>query len=177
MSTQQHGMSLPVVLALLLGMALVGTAVLQSGILQTRMAVAGHTRNLAFEAAEGALRAGEQIASGAPLPATSGCSGGLCGTPDPDAVERWRQPGFGGWQHLAGMPADGVPDAQWMVEYLGEAPVIPGCERSQPLPPHCLQPLYRITARSLGERGRAVLQSHYLDARISWRELDVEEMD
>jgi len=174
MKSHQHGVSLPLVLALLLGMVLLGAAVLQSGVLQTRMAADLHIRNLAFQAAEGALRMGEQLASGSPVPSAPGCIGGLCNTPDANAVERWKQPGFGGWHGVAGDHVSGVPAAEFIVEYMGQVPSTPGCEQVIPMPATCLRPLYRITARSVGERGAVMLQSHYLDARVSWREMDVE---
>jgi len=174
MKSHQHGISLPVVLALLLGMSLLGTAVLQSGVLHTRMVADMHARDLAFQAAEGALRAGEQIASAAPVPSASGCVGGVCGMLSSAAAERWRQPGFGGWQGVAGEQGSGFPAAQLIVEYLGVAPATPGCERVHPIADACLRPLYRITARSAGERGMVLLQSHYLDARVSWREIGLD---
>jgi len=172
MKHHQHGMSLPLVLALLLAMALLGAAVLQTGVLQTRMAADMHARNLAFQAAEGALRAGEQLAGGGPVPSLPGCAGGLCNTPDASAAERWKQPGFGGWQSIAGAPVSGIPAAEFVVEYMGTGPSVPGCERAVPVPETCLRPLYRVTARSAD--GRVMLQSHYLDARVSWRELGPE---
>jgi len=158
MKSQQRGISLPVVLALLLAMALLGAALLQS-------------RNLAFQAAEGALRAGEQLAGSGALPSGTGCVSGLCGTPAATAIERWRQPGFAGWQGLAGNADIGLPAAQFITEYMGQAPAVPGCERAQPVIDTCLRSLYRITARSSGERGGVLLQSHYLDGRVSWREV------
>jgi len=172
MKVHQHdGISLPVVLALLLGMALFGAAILQSGVLYTRMTVELQARNRAFQAAEGALRMGEQLAGHGALPTGDGCVGGLCGMPSPDAPERWREPGSSGWQEVAGEQSIGLPAARFMVEYLGQAPSTPGCERVQPMAVTCLRPLYRITARSAGEHGAMLLQSHYLDARVSWREM------
>jgi len=174
MKSHQYGMSLPLVLALLLGMALLGAAVLQSGMLRTRMAADLHVRNLAFQAAEGALRAGEQLAAGGLVPFVPGCVGGLCNTPDASAEERWKQTGFGGWQGIAGAPAIGVPASEFMVEYMGQGASVPGCEQMQPIPETCLRPLYRITARSINARAAVMVQSHYLDARVSWRELGPE---
>jgi len=168
--TRQQGISLPVVLALLLGMAMLSAAVLQSGTLHTRMATQMQMRHLAFQAAEGALRTGEQLAHTAPIPTIPGCSGGLCGTPEPAAIERWQQSGFDGWQHLSGIPEIGLPGAQFVVEYMGDAPSTPGCERIEPIPATCLRPWYKITARSAGAQGMVLLQTHYLDARVAWRE-------
>jgi len=172
MKSYQQGISLPVMLALLVGMALLGAATLQSGVLQTRMAIDQHTRNLAFQAAEGALRAGEQLAASGALPSGTGCSGGLCATPAANAIERWQRPGFGGWQSVVGEDSDGLPAAQFMTEYMGQAPSAPDCEHAQPIADTCLRPLYRITARSTGAQGITLLQSHYLGARISWREVE-----
>jgi len=174
MKLHQSGMSLPLVLALLLAMALLGAAVLQSGVLHTRMAADMHARNLAFQSAEGALRAGEYIASSSLAPSAPGCIGGLCNIPDASAIERWKQPGFGGWQSIGWGSASGVPVGEFMVEYMGQAPSMPGCERISPIPETCLRPLYRITARSINVRSAVILQSHYLDARVSWRELGPE---
>jgi len=171
MKSRQQGVSLPLVLALLLAMALLGAAVLQSGVLHTRMAADLHARNLAFQTAESVLRAGEDLASGGPIPSAPGCLGGLCNLPELSTLERWKQPGFGGWQSVAGVPAIGLPSAEFMVEYMGPAPSSPGCEQASPIPINCLRPLYRITARSAGERGTVMLQSHYLDGRVSWREM------
>jgi len=165
-----RGISLPVVLILLLGMALVGAAVLQSGVLQTRMAAGLHAQHLAFEAAESALRAGEAIASTAPTAPASGCSAGICATPAADAIERWKQPGFNGWRTLPGHLDDHLPAAEFFIEHMGQAPTTPGCEHEQPVADTCLHPLYRITARSAGAGG-TVLQSHYLGGRVSWREV------
>jgi len=172
MRSHQAGVSLPVVLALLLGMALLGATVLQSGLLHTRMAADAHARDLAFQAAESALRAGEEIAASAPPPPASGCSGGLCAMPDASAMERWRQPGFSGWQALAGGQGIGLPAAQFIIEWMGDAPATPGCERETPLPETCLRPLYRITARSAGARATVLVQAHYLGERVSWREME-----
>jgi len=167
-----QGISLPVVLMLLLGMALVGAAVLQSGLLQTRMAADLHTRHQVFQAAESALRAGEAIAIAAPMAPASGCVSGLCATPAADAIERWKQPGFNGWRMLPATPDDGMPAAGFFIEYMGQAPISPGCEREQPVADTCLQPLYRITARSAGNGvAKVMLQSSYLGARVAWREI------
>jgi len=166
--------SLPLVLALLLAMALLGAAVLQSGVLNTRMAADVHARNLAFQAAESALRAGEHLASGDPVPSASGCVGGLCNLPEVSTLERWKQPGSGGWQSVVGASAIGLPAAEFIVEYMGLAPSTAGCEQLSPIPINCLRPLYRITARSVGGRGTVMLQSHYLDGRVSWREIELD---
>jgi len=167
----QQGISLPLVLALLLGMALLGAAVLQSGLLQTRMAADLHTRDLLFQAAESALRTGEQlVASSGPVPIDPGCVAGVCGMPDASTTERWQQPGFTGWHPVTG--ADGLPAAGLIAEYMGQAPSQPGCERSDPIPDTCLRPLYRITARSTDQHGGVTLQTHYLDGRVSWREVE-----
>jgi len=168
-SRRPYGISLPVVLILLLGMALVGAAVLQSGVLQTRMAAGLHAQHLAFAAAESALRAGEALASTAPPAPASGCSAGVCATPVADAIERWKQPGFNGWRTLPAHPDDGVPAAAFFIEHMGQAPTVPGCENEQPVADGCLRPLYRITARSAGVG--SVAQSHYLGGRVSWREM------
>lgn len=58
--TRQHGTALVVALVFLLLMTLIGVTAMQTTTLQERMAGNERDRNLAFQAAEAALRAGEE---------------------------------------------------------------------------------------------------------------------
>ncbi len=68
----QKGVVLVVALMFMLVMSIVGVTAMQSTIIQERMAGNARDRNLAFQAAEAALRAGEDaLLGGAPAAATA----------------------------------------------------------------------------------------------------------
>jgi len=160
---RQRGVSLIVVLILLLIMTLLGLAVLRGTLLEERMASNLYDRSLSFQAVEAALREGEEIASGAPPGPSSGCSAGLCAQPLASAQDRWLNSAFDGWRTATDVGSDEAPSASFIVEYMGEAPTWPGCDRMVPVPAQCLSPSYRITARSVdANRAHVILQSNYI---------------
>ncbi|MBS7458012.1 pilus assembly PilX family protein [Coralloluteibacterium stylophorae] len=163
-----RGVALITVLILLLVMTLLGLTVLRTTLLQERMASNLVDRSVAFQATEAALREGEALAAGRPTVPESGCAQGVCAAPRPGDADRWLSPGFGGWR-AAGAAADGAPAPQFIVEYMGDAPTWPGCDRMAPLPALCLAPRYRVTARShdpgtvdAGARAEVLLQTNYV---------------
>ena len=117
-------------------------------------------RSLGFQAAEAALREAEEIAATEPA-INCTAAGGVCPTPVAGA-EHWRDPSFGGWRSAS----DGdsrAPDTSFLIEYMGEAPTWPGCDRMAPVPAQCLRPTYRITARSVeANRAQVILQTNYI---------------
>ena len=165
---RQQGAVLAITLMMLLVLTLLGVTAVQLSTLQDK--IAGNTRDmeLAFEAAEAALRAGERDASGT-VPATFGTGG-------------WYR--FG--DSFASAPTTRAPDwsvpANWStadtLDYtLGDdlwdvasAPAY-AIEELPPLPPDNLEAgaplpapsLYRVTARGVGASGRTavVVQSTY----------------
>lgn len=165
----QQGVALVVVLILLLMMTLLGLASLRGTIMEERMSANMYDRSLAFQAAEAALRQAESamlapgIQASFPTAADTCDANGLCSTPQPgdDYVERADREAFDGWvdatqvSELAGTP-------EYFVEYMGEAPGWPFCDREIPRAPTCMRPRYRVTARSQ-QQGRAevVLQSSF----------------
>lgn len=158
----QRGISLVIVLILLLIMTLLGLAVLRSTLLEERMTANLTDRSFSFQAAEAALREAEVIASAAPAAPASGCVAGLCATPVAGEVDRWRDDAFTGWRSAAGGDARDTATS-FFIEYMGEAPTWPGCDRMSPVPAQCLSPTYRITARSTeANRARVVLQTNYI---------------
>lgn len=169
--SNQTGVALIVALVLLVLVTLLGVAGIQTVALEEKMAASSLDRNLAFQAAEAALRVGEAyVEANKPTPsytdaddtcppsAIDDCTGGICSPPDKDCLPRWEAPGFTGWTStglslgaLAGTP-------EYFIEYLGgDFP----CSVDPNGPKDCKR--YRITARSNPGAGRAmvILQSVY----------------
>jgi type IV pilus assembly protein PilX len=180
--SRERGVALIVALVLLIVVTLLGVAGLRTVTLEEKMAAATYDRNIAFQAAEAALRIGESIAetqsklaqpnSGFPTytdsddncPATwvNNCNNGLCSIPDKDCTPRWEDPSFddNSWKNATEVSASaGTP--QYFVEYLGNdfpcnndisSDTVYNCKR------------YRITARSRpggDDRATVILQSIY----------------
>ncbi|WP_407354582.1 PilX N-terminal domain-containing pilus assembly protein [Luteimonas sp. R10] len=163
-----RGASLLIVLLLLLVMTLLGLAILRSTLLEERMSANMLDRNLAFQAAEAALREGEELA-GQPdtrdnVPA-AGCSNGLCAIPDASLQDRWLDSSFDGWE-TASIDVGALAVApEYFVEYMGDAPTWPGCDQldEASISPLCLRPRYRITARSQADdRAAVILQTNFI---------------
>lgn len=163
--SHQRGASLVVVMILLLVMTLLGLAVLRGTLLEERMTANLLDRSLSFQAAEAALRNGETIAATRPVAPANGCAGGVCATPDATVADRWLDTGFAGWVNASATVGTNTARPQYFIEYMGEAPTWPGCDRVDEgnRSPLCLAPRYRITARSTAaDRAQVILQSNYL---------------
>ena len=160
----QRGVSLVIVLILLLIMTLLGLAVLRSTLLEERMTANLYDRSLSFQAAEAALREAEEIAATVPAAPSSGCdSDGVCATPAAGEADRWRDPAFSGWINASSEVNTRSTPTSFFIEYMGEAPTWPGCDRMSPVPAQCLSPTYRITARSAeANRAQVILQTNYI---------------
>ena len=163
----QQGASLLIVLILLLIVTLLGLAALRGTVLEERMTANMLDRNLGFQAAESALREGEALAATTPTPPGSGCAAGVCATPAVNAEDRWLDPDFNGWVDATSdlEPSTGAAPApaSYIVEYMGEAPTWPACDRKFPIDALCLAPRYRITARSSApDRADVILQSNFI---------------
>jgi len=181
----ERGVVLLVALVMLLLVTVLGLASVRMLTLEERMAANSFDRNLAFQAAETALREGEALAqlqlqtanspnAGSPDVAmdcntlnNGACAHGLCSPPHPDCkAARWENASFAGWRNArtAASPlATGTP--QFFVEHLGST--FP-CDPQHPTLHSSLCARYRITARSHdpaapATQGRAnvVLQSIY----------------
>lgn len=163
---RQKGVSLLVVLVLLLIMTLLGLAILRGTMMEERMTANMYERGLSFQAAESALREGEAVAGTIPVAPNAGCNAaGVCALPDPAQPDRWLDANFSGWVNgtaIAGAtPAP--PPSHYFIEYMGEAPSWPGCDRQIPMHGLCMTPSYRVTARSTAaDRATVVLQSNFL---------------
>jgi type IV pilus assembly protein PilX len=174
-SRRQRGAALIVALILLVIVTLLALSNLQTVALEEKMTGATYDRQLAFQAAEAALREAEQyvetnkpIASytdgGSTCPGASVINNcdpttGLCPPPDKDCTPRWQYSNFNGWKNATvSLPAlAGTP--QYFIEYLGNTFPCSDGEASDPM--NCKR--YRITARSNPGAGRAsvMLQSVY----------------
>ncbi|UJY94034.2 pilus assembly PilX family protein [Xanthomonas arboricola] len=160
----QDGVSLIVVLLLLLIMTLLGLAVLRSTVLEERMASNLVDRGRSFQAVEGAVREAEsriKAAATVTIP-SSGCNDGICATPVASDADRWLVAGRAGWR-TASLTVDSTAAPQYIIEYMGDAPTWPACDRISPIPALCLAPRYRITAVSEGAgRSQVLLQTNYI---------------
>ncbi|MEW5886443.1 MAG: PilX N-terminal domain-containing pilus assembly protein [Pseudomonadota bacterium] len=168
----QSGMVLLMALVMLLLVTLLGVTSVRMLTVEERMAANSFDRNLAFQAAETALREGEALAASntAPPPTAMDCGqlnngacvNGLCSPPVAACNSaRWDDASFNGWRNattLVSPLAAGAP--QFFVEHLGPGFV---CD-PQEQPPNTVCNGYRITARSQPADGRAVviLQSIYI---------------
>ncbi|EKU25034.1 pilus assembly PilX family protein [Xanthomonas graminis] len=161
---RQGGISLLVVLLLLLVMTLLGLAVMRNTLLEERMASNLVDRGRSFQAVEGALREAEaRIGNANPLTMpSSGCTNGLCAPPVATDPDRWLSSDRTGWSTATlGVTTTAAP--RYIIEYMGEAPTWPACDRISPIPQLCMAPSYRITAVSEGAgRAQVLLQTNYI---------------
>jgi type IV pilus assembly protein PilX len=161
-SRRQRGFSLIVSLILLVLITLVALGSMRTVSMQTRMSATTHDRNLAFQAAETALREAEAavIAGGMAAFPSSGCSGLFCATPDASAVPRWADAAFTNWTPATTAVTDNASTPEAYTEYIGRAPASPLCARFTRPPPNCFTEHYRVTTRSAGtDRANVMLQS------------------
>lgn len=176
-SARQQGVVLVVVLILLLVATLLALASVRNTLLEERMGASVLDRSLAFQAAEAALREGERIAAGRPLPAAgSGCVAGLCSKPDPDVAAdnaRWMDAGFwadgsGKWRTATVEVGSQTVSPRFIVELLDTGlPATGDCTTSIDVSPDagCFGTVnhYRITAYSHADgRADVMLQSIYV---------------
>jgi type IV pilus assembly protein PilX len=168
---RQQGAALVVVLILLLVMTLLGLASLRGTLIEERMSANLYDRNLAFQAAEAALREGEaRVAangrSGFPDENTGLCNANLCDKPTAAELEAGYVPRAerdgAYWANATVDVGDLAVPPQYFIEYMGQAPSWPKCDSEMPVHPSCLKHRYRVTARSsAANRARVVLQSNY----------------
>ena len=160
----EHGVVLLVALVMLLLVTVLGLASVRMLTMEERMAANSFDRNLAFQAAETALREGEALADFQSLAANGpnagfqnpamvcnnlnngACANGLCSPPNTNcSAARWEDPAFAGWRNAIGAVsplATGTP--QFFVEHLGSG--FP-CDPQSPTQNLTCE-RYRITARS-----------------------------
>lgn len=159
----QRGAALIISLVLLIAVMLLGLSGVRGTSLQVRMGAGLYDRQIAFQAAESAMREAEVAVAAGSNPVFNGANG-LYPEPVPvnngTYVDRWASAATV-WQSATPVvngPRGITP--QYIVEDLGQWPDPPDCLKQVPRDPLCLGARYRITARS-DAAGQVVLQSTY----------------
>ncbi len=150
-----------IALIMLLVLTLLATASARMTLLEERMTGNTQDRNVAFQAAEAALRSGELLAQAPVLPVFGGANGGLYKPADPGDAPLWD---VLDWEDAAAVHADAALDD--VVDDLGGATADYIVEQlpSVPTPGESLVPgevseasFYRVTARGVGIAGTAAV--------------------
>jgi type IV pilus assembly protein PilX len=185
---RQSGMSLFPALMFLLVLAVLGVSALSSTLMQEKMVSNTKDANLAFQAAEAALRDGEADVETnktiwTPTSFTSACTNGLCVPPStwptPSSLDiskaiDWTDTGLTrryGSQTAVPLLPDVAAQPQYVIERIPPPPGLPaspgssvgtGCGVSCPAPVTGFA--YRLTVLATGARPetRVVLQSTYI---------------
>lgn len=164
----QRGAVLIISMLILLVMTLIGVSSMSTSTLEEKMAGNLRDREIAFQAAEAALRAGERYieANRYSMTFDSMCTGGFCDCSDPTVgcVEYWSDSTLNVWNtpgaHLQYVNTlQGVnTQAKYIIEYLGKQ--ITGTATAPC--PSCPD-MYRVTARATGltDTSSVMLQSTY----------------
>jgi type IV pilus assembly protein PilX len=157
---RQRGAVLVVALVFLLLMTVLGVTSMSSTTLQERMAGNLRDNNLAFQAAEAALRSGEELLRQATLPVFNGSDGLLQPQEEGGQAHFWTTYGWAANSRAADA-LDGVPSApRFVVEEMPPLPAEGGSLRFGALPE---VGFYRVTAYGTGGTDDAVviLQTTY----------------
>lgn len=122
----QRGVTLVIVLLLLIVVTLLGLAAMRGSILQERMSGNVTARGVAFQAAEEALREGEQFLINSPglaAPA-NGCSNGVCAMPVDGNAPLYEAANFwttaGNFRTATGEGDGNMDTLRYSIESLGE---------------------------------------------------------
>lgn len=161
---KQNGAALIVCLILLLVMTLLGVTSITTTTMEEKMAGNIRNKHLSFQAAEAALRTGENIANNLPGDAAFNGTDGLYPRSQHGDADFpiWEQTAGVTWQDAAAI-ASLVQNPQYIIENFGTSPRDNDCILEVPLPPGCLLPVYRVTAQGWGlnVNGYTMLQSTY----------------
>jgi type IV pilus assembly protein PilX len=154
MSTgNERGAALIVALIFLVVLTLLGVGAMRTTNLQERMAGSLRDSNLAFQAAESALREGEQMLQQAALPVFAGTGGLLQMQPDAGQPSFWNTYAWAGNSMAAAAVAGTAAAPQYVIEELPPVPLQGGSLRFGALPE---VGFYRVTARAVGGTTDAV---------------------
>ena len=158
---QQHGFALFACLIILLVLTVLGSAGVQGSLMQERMS--GHIRDkdLAFQAAEAALREGEEFLSQATLPAFDGTDG-LYQPAASGSAPRWETVDWSADARAYGGSLPGLIETpRYIIEELPATLAESGSIAADE--PSVDTGMYRITARSVGGSGNTevILQSTF----------------
>lgn len=163
----QKGAVLIVGLIMLLVMTLISVSSMSGSVLEERMSTNFKDRQIAFQAAEAALRQGERLTASYLVKTfyTSTCTNGLCQGDQSDAQDHpdyWIDPTI--WststKHITYTVAGTATPAKIIIEYMGTK-IIDSSVGAQPTDP----PVFRITALGFGQSANAMvmLQSTFIN--------------
>ena len=164
---QQRGAVLIVVLIFMLIISLLGVASMRNATMQERMAGNNKDMNIAFQAAEAAVREAETAMTVLSNIDFDGSNGLYLSCPDPTDTSTacsepdWQQRNSAGWKVID----DDIPDVSRQPEYIIEqisATIEPGASLDSDRT-ISTQGYYRVTARGYGQSDRtmAVLTTTY----------------
>jgi type IV pilus assembly protein PilX len=159
-SAPQRGSALIIAMVMLLVMTLLGVTAIRNTTLQERMAGNLRDSNLAFQAAERALREGERFLRSPTLPPFTGANGLLTMHDDAGEGAFWSTYDWVGNGRTAAGILEVARAPLYVIEELPPVPVVGGSERFGPLPD---VGFYRVTAQAVGGTADAVsvLQTTY----------------
>lgn len=158
--TAQRGAALIVALVMLLAMTLLGVTAVRNTTLQERMAGNLRDSNLSFQAAERALRAGEEFLESPTIPPFTGANGLLTMQDDAGLGSFWSAYDWNTNGRTAANVDEVVAAPRYVIEELPPVPLAGGSERFAPL---LDVGYFRVTARGVGGTADAVtiLQTTY----------------
>ncbi len=164
LNNHQKGAALIVSLLLLLVMTLLGISAVTTTTMEEKMAGNIRNKHMSFQAAETALRAGEQVAGNLDPDTNFNGTNGLYPRTEVGDTNYpiWMQPSGINWQNVSGVNGV-VQDPEYVVEDFSNAPRDKNCMLELPPPPGCMLPIYRVTAKGWGQNTNAetMLQSTY----------------
>jgi type IV pilus assembly protein PilX len=160
LGSRQRGAALIVAMVMLLVMTLLGVTAIRSTTLQERMAGNLRDSNLAFQAAERALREGEEFLRSPTLPPFTGANGLLVMHDQAGESAFWSSYNWVANGRAAAGLSEIASAPLYVIEELPAVPVAGGSERFGPLPDIGF---YRVTAQGVGGTADAVsiLQTTY----------------
>jgi len=151
----QSGLALIVGLVILTVLTMLSLAGMNTTRLEERMAGNFRDRILAFQGAETALRDAEAFLQSANLPTFDGTETGLMNlVPGSGSTAYWSQYDWTNHSRTASSTPSGVQTPRYVIE---ELPAIPAASESQKFGALQEQSLYKVTARSTGGSGAAVV--------------------
>lgn len=157
---RERGAALVVALVFLLVMTVLGVTSMRTTTLQERMAGNLQDKNLAFQAAEAALREGEEFLQQATLPPFAGANGLLQAQDEAGQADFWSNYGWTANSQEADVVEDVDAPPRYVIEELPALPAEGGSVRFGALPE---VGFYRVTALGFGGTADAVaiLQTTY----------------
>lgn len=172
MQSRQRGMVLIIALIILLSLTILGVASMSTTSMQERMAANEHDRQIAFQAAEAALREGESFVQSNTMDPTmfnNSCTGGLCDCSDAalGCPVYWTDTTLDVWNTAARHKTYSVTYTQvaaqpeYIIEFMGYTD--PGGTAPGYVPTVGDPMMFRITAIGTGQspNAKVMLQSTY----------------